>query len=454
MPCLRSRCWNALLRRTELRCLYVLLALCGLASVLAATMSAHPTRDITIAISPAAWTTNQATMEISIEWCSSATLDSDSRFIRLNSQNVTNEFSMDADEAFCDEGYDNYLSVGEVTLSPGSNEIYAEICETDGVTCDDWTESVYYDTSVPSVSIAPAGGINGSNAVLVTVEGCDNYAYGSTVVTLNGANVNGSLTHTSITKAGCTVARRSQGTLPLPVGTSELTATVTDEAGNQTTQKVQYRFLGSSRISTTPHAGDHRYVGLCVAGCFDGTASYATPAYFSLDAPRNLAIAYRSSHAAPRGFVELDVQDTAATKAQKIALKLRRTDGTYASFTTGDTVVYFAGGSAWTRVAAEFDAASEATGAKEYVAVARFHYAAGAPVAVERAVRIIIINERASPVGAGWSIAGLERLHVQTHGAALITDGAGNASWFDCFKGGTTCDSSYVKPPGDFSALT
>lgn len=51
--------------------------------------------------------------------------------------------------------------------------------------------------------------------------------------------------------------------------------------------------------------------------------------------------------------------------------------------------------------------------------------------------RILINNQRGSPFGAGWTLDGLNRLHRQDDGSALITEGDGSPKVFRPAMGGT-----------------
>lgn len=63
------------------------------------------------------------------------------------------------------------------------------------------------------------------------------------------------------------------------------------------------------------------------------------------------------------------------------------------------------------------------------------------------AVRVPIINEAASRFGAGWGVAGLQRLYVQGDGI-FVTNGDGSGAFFAACAG-----CGYTAPDGDFSTL-
>jgi RHS repeat-associated protein len=205
-------------------------------------------------------------------------------------------------------------------------------------------------------------------------------------------------------------------------------------------------------VSLAPHNADNQKSGFCVANCFDAVVAHSTPAYVSLDAPRAITLAYRSSQAKATGVIQLDVRDTSAIKADKISLKLKRPDGSFVTFTNGTTELFFQANSPdWMRLAAQFDAGALGTSAYNYTAVVTSHWS-GVTRETTTPVRIIIVNEKDSPFGWGWSLIGLQRLTFVAD-SILITEGDGSAMFFrrtSCT--GAAC--TYTHPPGDFSTLT
>ena len=61
------------------------------------------------------------------------------------------------------------------------------------------------------------------------------------------------------------------------------------------------------------------------------------------------------------------------------------------------------------------------------------------------------VNLIDSPLGSGWSFAGLEEIVVNDDGSVLLINGNGNALHFVQSE---AQDGSFVSPPGDFSVLT
>lgn len=202
-------------------------------------------------------------------------------------------------------------------------------------------------------------------------------------------------------------------------------------------------------ISLSPHSENVRNRSLCAAGCFDATLSYSTPAYLSLDTPRSVTLFYSSDQARPRVTIEIDVNDASPTPPSQTSLRLKRPDGSYVTFANGVSETYFTGGSGWSRLAAQFDASSLTTGAYSYTLVVRSHFSDGTVKESTAPIRVLVNNEASSPMGAGWTIAGWQRLYPQADGGVVISDGAGSLSYFA--PSGTS--GSYISPAGDFSTL-
>ena len=201
-------------------------------------------------------------------------------------------------------------------------------------------------------------------------------------------------------------------------------------------------------LSAAPHNGDARRVGLCAAGCFDASAAYSGPAYVSLDQPRSVSLVYSSAQAAPRALVQVDATDNSSTPPSKMSIRLKRSDGSWVTFSNGSQEIFFQSGSGTTRLSAQFDASALATGAYGHTAGVRSWRSDGSFAESTVPVRVLVLNERNSPYGAGWTVGGLQRVLPQSDGSVVVSEGDGSVLFFQ--KSG----SSYLSPPGDFSTLT
>lgn len=206
-------------------------------------------------------------------------------------------------------------------------------------------------------------------------------------------------------------------------------------------------------LDLSPHNAENLSPAACVAGCFDARVGYTTPAYISLDVPRSVTLMHSQAQARAMGFVQVDVTDTTTTPGVKMSIRLRRPDSTWVTFTTGSQEIHYASGSGPNRLAAQFDATALATGARDY----RLHvrsWSSGGVLLRESStpVRLLVLNEKDSEFGWGWSMPGLQRLYEQTDGAIVLTEGDGTIRRFALVSCPSTC--SYASPAGEFSTLT
>ena len=198
-----------------------------------------------------------------------------------------------------------------------------------------------------------------------------------------------------------------------------------------------------------------RDVGRCVANCFENVQSYSTSAYATINVARNVTLMYRSWQAHPLGAVQIDATDYSQTPADSLSLLLQRSNGTYVTFTNASQEIFFRAGVAngTTRLAAQFDASSDGTSDSTYTAIVKSYWQNHTVQQASIPVRVMVINESSSPYGAGWSLAGVQRVYPGTDGGVIVTDGAGSASFF---AGSCVPSSSctFTSPAGDFSVLS
>lgn len=205
-------------------------------------------------------------------------------------------------------------------------------------------------------------------------------------------------------------------------------------------------------VSSAPQNGHNRLAGLCAVGCFETRASYGTPAYTSMDTPRSLALVYSSAQARPMAVVQVVAQDRSARPAQVMSLSLLRPNNSLVDFTNGKRELFFAtADSLPKRLAGQFDATGLATGIYRYTAVVTSYWTsgpdAGTTMQTSVPVAVLVVNERASAYGAGWSIAGLARLYTPDTMTTAIADGAGSLTVY------TKQNGVWAAPAGDFGRL-
>ena len=194
-------------------------------------------------------------------------------------------------------------------------------------------------------------------------------------------------------------------------------------------------------ITAVAHA--HDYVDATMGAANLG---YTTPAYVSLDQPRSLTFAYSSGTARPQGLVRVNVFDPHAPP-ERISIQLYETDGTQI---TGET--FYQGGPGVTQVSSHFDADAKYSAAWSVrVAIRRYYASNPTPVEAVFDTRVSIVNERDSPFGRGWTLAGYPRLRNQGDGVFITESGLG--AWFWLQGSDPNGDRRYASPQGDFSKV-
>ena len=312
----------------------------------------------------------------------------------------------------------------------------------------------------PDVSFVPASGTFSTALQSLTVDWCGHAPLVSSArqILFNGVDVTGTFTYTTSAKTGCSSHATSTGTVTLVAGSNTLSGYIEDNISQAGSNGASYTLSAPAEgvtVSFGPHNGTNRNVSLCVASCFDEVVSYSTPSYRSLDQDRTLTVLYRSSQAAPIGTVTLDVRDTAAGKtASKISIALLNPSGALVTQRNGLQETTFWNQSGQTlRIAAQFDAAALVTGSYVYTAILKSYYTDGTTRTTSRAVRVLVVNERSSPYGVGWSVAGLQRLYVDAAGQGVtIADGTGSAQFFAGTCASAPC--TYAAPAGDFTTVS
>lgn len=407
----------------------------------------------TIGIDPTGGTYTSASLLVTVDFCDDNSLDLSRRQMTLNGQDVTGDFSLGSG-ALCPSGHDAARYTGTITLAPGDNGFGAEVCDADyPFECTSGGRSYTFE----SVSVGPDGG------TATRVESTTGHTESFTVSNAAEESSSFDLTATCTGEAsGCsapsstTVAAGSQTTVDVSydvgspgTGRVSLLAELSTDATVADSGWVDVEVIPNTAppvVGLTPHNGDYRDVSKCVLDCFDASVAYATPAYISRDQPRSLTLVYRSGQAAPRGFVQVDVSKEAGTNTpEKTSIRLKR-GGSWVTFTNGSQEIFWQGSSGTRRLAVQFDASGLGTGAHDHTLVVR-HWWGGTFKETTKAVRVLVVDEQDSPYGAGWSVAGLQRLHFQS-GGVVVTEGDGSVAYF------ADNGSGWTSPPGDFTTLT
>jgi RHS repeat-associated protein len=349
------------------------------------------------------------------------------------------------------------VAQGTVQLVPGLNTIVAAIADAAGRRGEQ-SLTVTYDNSAagpanptvtapPNLSVTP--GAQRTVKFQVRNNSTTERTFTFAATTSNAAAVSDPADPISqLIPAGATIdvpVSLSVGSGAAPGSAATVALTATDAGNTAKTGSASFAVtvaLVDFQLDLSPHNGENLN-----AAQFGASLSYTTPAYVSMDTPRAVTLFYSSAQASPKGFVQVDVTDNSATPAEQYSILLRDRDGSAVTLTTGTTEAFYAGGVGITRLAAQFDAGALPTGAHTYTLVVR-KWVAGNFSERTAPVRVLILNESGSPFGAGWSVAGLMRIHRQADGVVL-TGGDGTIQFFprgSC--AGTAC--SFAAPRGVF----
>lgn len=214
---------------------------------------------------------------------------------------------------------------------------------------------------------------------------------------------------------------------------------------------------GAPQISLDPHHDRYRNVALEGPGF-----ALAAPAYVSLDQGRAVSLVYHTGQAKPTGFVQVDAEDFSTDRATRISLMVQDVaTGAAQTLQHGAQEIFF-DNSVFRRhrLAAQWSMTSSATGDYKYRVIVRAHW--GNEVKESSAVvRVLVVNERQSPFGLGWSLPGSGFLRPsryahptltgQTEGVVL-TQGDGTVRFY-ALQSCTPDLCTYNGPAGELAKL-
>ncbi len=172
------------------------------------------------------------------------------------------------------------------------------------------------------------------------------------------------------------------------------------------------------------------------------TTDFSLPAMFSLSEPHTLRWIYNSARAHP--YVLTPYQATVLKRAATppyISGEVT-VPGFSANVGFFDTRGFRDATDETLRGSAVVDAASLPTGVYPYEVRITSHYG-NSRISSRTPGEFIVVNEQASPFGAGWGLAGLQRLHVQKDGSVLLADGDGSAHLFEAPSPGWVQSNSF-----------
>lgn len=164
--------------------------------------------------------------------------------------------------------------------------------------------------------------------------------------------------------------------------------------------------------------------------------AHSLPTHRSHGRNRGLTLVYNSTSADPQPIIVTDatipvrsaVPETISTTLRVAGIDQAVelfTDTSGLSETVDETI----------HLAAQWDAAEFPTGAYPYRLLVRNNFARSR-VGQAQIGQVLVNNEQDSPLGAGWTLSGLQHLHAQADGNVILTRGDGSLLRFAPMAGG------------------
>jgi RHS repeat-associated protein len=184
---------------------------------------------------------------------------------------------------------------------------------------------------------------------------------------------------------------------------------------------------------------------------FDLSQLVTTPAYVSVEQPRSVTLFYNSSTVRPTPAIVLDVSTPPAPFNPTVySVQVKRTSNqTLLKLLNDTTIVYYSAPTTLvnSRLVAALDAKANGLGTGWYdVSVIVTAYYGGVGKVTTVSSRLLVEDESTSLFGAGWKIAGLQRLYTMPNDwGVMISNGDGSMSYFS--RACQTC--AFASPAGD-----
>jgi hypothetical protein len=273
------------------------------------------------------------------------------------------------------------------------------------------------DTIPPDVVIVPGGGIHTDSLLDVTIYWCDDQDLkaNSRLIKHGRWNVTSNFTWQSIGFADpCNVfgvAYKSEGTIDLSVSGS-LFASISDYE-NSSSDQASYTYEPEipPTVWTTPMNEGYRNTAIEAAAGFEMVVAHTTPGYVFKGKRRDLTFVYRSGQALPKVLVQVKVSSGGANP-DKFSMKVKDPSNADMTFVNTDsTELFWDGTQSTVMLGGVVDASGLGTGAHDLKVLVRSHFG-GSWEETEKTVRVLVVDESASPYGEGWSIAGIQTAHV------------------------------------------
>ncbi|GAB2190513.1 hypothetical protein MAH1_21210 [Sessilibacter sp. MAH1] len=175
------------------------------------------------------------------------------------------------------------------------------------------------------------------------------------------------------------------------------------------------------------------------------------PSYYSLGENRSIRLEYNSNNADVRPIIPVVSgfgNQAPPPQTMSLELSVGGVAMTDKRFSQVQVVPDIRGQFRTSRPAIQFDGESLATGVHQFDLTVECQF----PISFRSTVvpgEVIIDNRSNSEFGAGWSLAGLQKVYEQNDGKVLLTTGTKTSLLYM-----PDSEGGYISPPGDYTTLT
>jgi len=386
-----------------------------------------------------------ASPTIQLAWCDNSTLDSWSRWIKVNGVLKTSSFDYVANSGPADCSVKATSTTSGVALNPGSNQIDAYICDLAGncTTKTFWITRLLQGVAVRAELPERQHFAATSGSQRFFVKNLHTVATSFTVAPDCAGTASGcAVTPTTLTNVPPGESRVA--TLTYNVGAAGTAGTAMVKAFDNTfrdSASVAVKAIGApapvvSVVDVNPATTLRRDLCVTIAAgssgaieCGDLRIVHALPTIRTLNKSRTPTLLYNSAHAEPFAVVPGTVTLSSSGSLPDSVEGVIRTNGL--AVVTGRW-----GGSDWTlgatrRIALPWTVSPD-TIRPDTVYDYTFEAATIYPAPTGRQAtavngKLIVLDRRGNGFGAGWSLAGLERIRFLSNGDKLWVGGDGSA---------------------------
>jgi RHS repeat-associated protein len=165
-----------------------------------------------------------------------------------------------------------------------------------------------------------------------------------------------------------------------------------------------------------------------LTGCL--STGFTLPGYASQGQSRRLAFTYQSQRAHPYKAIPFDATiPVRSAVPPEVSYDIVAGGVKQGAETFVSTAGFSENSDETLRAVAAFDAGGFRTG-RYFYQVNLTNNFIQSRISANFSGRLTVVNDKDSPLGAGWGLAGLQRLHAQPGGEVLVTDGGGASTVF------------------------